>query len=426
MQFGKPTEQQLALINKLSRKEFTDDDVFVFGGKSAGDRIIENRYIQLSKELLQTFVDDSKKGVSWLLNHSWASYSEPVTIFGRTFDARIVPSNEEGETVELQIDKFIPRSDTLKNGRSANSVIEDIENGILFDTSIGWGSNKMVCSICNMEYYGGGCTHWRGKTYEDADGNQKLCYVIAKNPGFLMEESGVFDGAYRGAGISMCKTGDIIESQQGKFVVVDEFKELEKDTQVLGLYTSKGELMTFVKKSEHKKVVSLATENNTDTKGCESMEKFKELFQKIGFTVEEGKEVTLSQVLEHLSTEWEKLTKTEEPKEEFLSAVQTKEALGNEMSAEYVLKYAKEGIAYNKSTIENALSLGVKALGNAFTKETWETTFATMGTQDINKIAETWKAQAIESLKAGQRFSTSDTNTGIESKPDEAFVGFKK
>ncbi len=433
--FGVPNEQQLALINRLSKRNFEAKDVFVFGGKSAGDRIIEERYIQISKELLDTFVNNAKEGVSWLLNHSWSSWSEPVTIYGRTFDARLQPSSDKNETVELIIDKYIPRSDTIKNGRSANSVIEDIENGVLFDTSIGWGSNKYVCSICNSNYWD--CSHWRGNTYEDGDGKPQLCYIIAKNPGYLMEESGVFDGAYKGAGISMCNAGDIFESPQGKFLVIDEFKEVPKDTNVYGIYTSKGQLTTFIKKSDNQKifafsnsvdvtledVASAETEapkfnlNNTD-EGSDTMG-IKELFEKLGIAYDESD--TLDKVIEKLSKHWQSDNNQESTPEEFLSKEKATEAFGKEVTADEILKFAKEGIQYHKVTIDNTIALGIKAMGNEFPTETWKSTFSTMGTQSILDIAKTWEAQAKSELKAGQRYSSSDVSSPENEIPDEAY-----
>lgn len=432
--FGRPSEQQLELINRLAKREFTADDVFVFGGKSAGDRIIEERYIQISPELLETFAQNAKEGVSWLLNHSWSSWTEPTTIYGRTFDARLQKSNVPGETVELHIDKYIPRSDTVKNGRSANSIIEDIENGVLFDTSIGWGSNKMVCSICNMDYYGGGCNHWRGKTYEDADGNKKTCYVIAKNPGYLMEESGVFDGAYKGAGISMCTAGDIFENPQGKFLVVDELKELPKGTNVFGVYTSKGQLVTFVKKGEHQKLFSVeklisvdenkANEIFNKEKGSEEImdkEKVKALFEKIGITYDEND--TFEKMFEKVIEKCDNIPQAQSnPTPEYMTKQQATEALGKEMTAQEVLALAKDGIAYRNETIDSALAMGVKALGNDFPTETWKNTFATMSIQAIKDISKTWEAQAKSELKAGKKFSSDDDNKNISLEiPDDAY-----
>jgi hypothetical protein len=422
--FGVPTEEQLAKINKLAKRTFSAEEVFVFSGKSAGDMIIENRFIQLSKELLETFIMNAKEGVSWLLNHSWASWSEPVTIFGRTFDGRLEQSNAKDETVAMFLDKYIPRSETLKNGRSANSVIEDIENGVLFDTSIGWGSSKMVCSICNMDYYGGECNHLRGRIYEDADGNRKLCYIVAKNPGYLMEESGVFDGAYKGAGISMCSAGDEFETPQGKFVIVEELKELPPNTNVFGSYSEKSGILTYIKKSDHKKV--FAVPEKPESKGGESKlnEKVLKMFEAFDVEFKEC-ETKIEDAIAQLAEKYAAIPEVE-PKEDqvqsYMTQEQAKEKLGKELTADAVLKLAVEGQNYHSKVSDDALAMGVRAMGNDFPKETWERTFATMETSAIIDIMKTWETQANGSIPAGR---TSNPKAGQQTQssdiPDEAF-----
>ena len=425
--FGIPTEEQLAKINNLAKRNFTADDVFAFGGKAAGDMIIENRYIQLSKELLETFLKNSREGVSWLLNHSWSTFSEPTTIFGRTFDGSLEPSSEPGETVALYLDKYIPRSDTLKNGRSANSIIEDIENGVLFDTSIGWGSSKMVCSVCNMDYYGGGCNHYKGQIYEDADGNKKTCFIIAKNPGYLMEESGVFDGAYKGAGISMSSVGDEFETPQGKFIIIDELKELPKNANVFGSYSSKGEILTFVKKSEPKKVFAVkGAENN--------MDKLIKMLEAFGITYKEGETKLDDTLLNQLAEQWD--AKIEEikssvvpvmaqldPTADYMTQAIATEKLGVELSADEVLKLAKEGQVYHQEISDEALAMGVRAMANEFPAETWKNAFSTMSTQSIKDIMKTWEVQAKVVIPSG-RATDPEAGQNFAKEvviPDEAF-----
>src|SRR5690554_3919997 len=108
--FGTPTDEQLAKINKLTKRELSADEVFVFSGKSAGDLMIPSRHMRLSPELLKVMVDDAKKGVSFMLNHNWANWGGIQAVpFGKVFDGRLEKSNNEGETVELHLDKYIVR-----------------------------------------------------------------------------------------------------------------------------------------------------------------------------------------------------------------------------------------------------------------------------------------------------------------------------
>lgn len=260
--FGVPTDEQLSKINKISKRTLLADEVFFFSGKSAGDLMIPNRYTRLSPELLQVMVDDAKKGVSFMLNHNWSNWGGIQGIpYGKVFDGRVVSSNAEGETVEMHLDKFIVRDDEIIDGVSANALIKRIETGILSDTSIGFSTDRMTCSICGMNYWGGQCSHWRGRTYELADGTKKVCTLTAMPPSIvipynnnaLFEESIVWDGAYPGAVVTQSKHGDIIETPSGKFSILEDKEELPENTPLLGHYHN-GNIVTMVKKSDHKKV----------------------------------------------------------------------------------------------------------------------------------------------------------------------------
>ena len=275
--FGFPTDAQLEKINKLAKRALSADEVFVFSGKSAGDMLIPGRYMKLSPEILKVMVDDATKGVSFMLNHNWSNWGGIQAVpFGKVFDGRIENSNDEGETVSMYLDKYIVRDDEIVDGLSANALIKKIETGVLSDTSIGWGTDVMVCSICGMNYYSRDCSHYRGRTYELSGGTKKVCTVTAMPPSIiipnnnnaLFEESIVWDGAYPGAFVAQSKHGDIIELPTGKFTVIDDKEELPENTLFHGYYHN-GDIVTMVKKSDKKKVFAV-TDN---LKTADSMEK---------------------------------------------------------------------------------------------------------------------------------------------------------
>ena len=56
--------------------------------------------------------------------------------------------------------------------------------------------------------------------------------------------------------------------------------------------------------------------------------------------------------------------------------------------ADKVLFFAKEGIEYRKELKEEALKAGVRAMGDAFKKETWERNFDLM---DIQESKTQWR-----------------------------------
>jgi hypothetical protein len=368
--FGVPTNAQLAKINKLAKRTLSAEEVFVFPSKLAGDMIIPDRYVQLTKELLDVFAADADKGVSFLLDHSWhadgffgiGGRPKAAIPYGRTFNSSFGSATEEGETISLNADTYMMRGVSI-DGISTDDLIQSIEAGTLFDTSIGFSYNKAVCSICGNNINDSSkCDHYPGKTYEIEGRNgvkqNKLCFAKAYPPGGLWENSGVFDGAYPGAGM-LSKAGDILENETGLYQVITELKDIDPAKSIIATYGQRSGLLTMVKKSENKKVFS------------------------IGSVLVDGREYTEGDII----------------------------------------KFAKEGILYHAKAVDEAIRWGVRAMGNDFAAETWKNTLAIMEIQDIDNIVETWKTQAKELIPSGRHTDIAaghkmGSNSNI---PDEAF-----
>lgn len=447
--FGVPTDEQLAKINKLAKRTLSADEVFVFPDKLAGDMIIPDRYVQLTKELLDVFAVDAKKGVSILLDHSWApdgffglgGRPKAAIPYGRTFDSKFESSTEEGESVSLMADHYMARGIEL-DGIKTDDLIASVEAGTLFDSSIGFSYSKAICSVCGGNYRGSECGHYAGRTYEveDEDGvtRQKLCYIKAKPPGFLMENSLVFDGAYPGAGV-MSKAGEIFENETGIYQTVSELKGIDPVKALISTYSSRVGLITMVKKSDHKKVHSLGSIDDKNAKGGESKmnEKVLRMLETLGITYKEG-ETTLVEVLDQLVEKWDSTVQTIKVSTEPLKSAEGEPTLsigdivfpkkyllkefGKALTSDELTKLAKEGQEYHAQVIDDAIAMGVRAQGNDFPAETWKSTFATMSTKAIKDIMKTFEKQAGEEIPAGRQ---TDPGAGLGQKgssaPDEAF-----
>lgn len=414
--FGVPKDEQLSLINQFSKKALSKDDVFYFENKSVGDASIPSRYMSISHELLKLFAIDAKFGVSFMFNHSWADFCSKAVPYGKVIDSRLGVGTIEGETQALYLSKYIARSNEKVDGVSANDLIERIESGVLSDTSIGWGTDVMVCSICGMNYYGGQCSHWKGATYDMADGTKKVCTVLAMPPSIinkqsntaLYEESIVWDGAYPTAMLSMAKDGDIIELNTGKFQVLDDKLELPENELIYGRY-SNGSILTMVKKSENNKIFAM--------KGGEK-EMNKDKLETTDPVEEVAVEETTDEVVETPEVETQSIS-SDSP---VLLKEQILEKLGKEYSIDEVLTLAKEGIDYHKQVVDEAIAMGVRAMGNNFPAETWANTFAKMSTQSIKDINATWETQAKNLIPAGRKTDPEvDSNIQVVQMPDEAF-----
>lgn len=437
--FGVPSDEQLAKINKLAKRTLSKEELFVFSGSSAGDMLIPGRHTKLSHELLQTMVDDAKHGVSFMLNHSWSEFGSKGIPYGKVFDGRIVDSLKEGQSVELYLDKYIVKDNESVDGVSANALVKRIETGILSDTSIGFNTDRMTCSICDMNYWGGKCSHLRGRKYEMADGTTKTCFVTAMPPSIiipynnnaLFEESIVWDGAYPGAMVTQSKHGDIVETPTGNFIIVQDKEELPDNTLFFGKYHN-GNIVTMVKKSDHKKLISLGGIEDEKPKGSESSmnEKVLELLKSLGIEYKEN-ETKLENVINEIGEKFQPMLEEAlqavrsefegKSNNEYLSQEKVTEKLGTELSADEVLKLAKEGQDYHKALSDEAIAMGVRAMGNDFPAETWEKSFEVMGTGNIKDIMKTWELQANAGIPAGRKSNPDPNNKLTQSLPDEAY-----
>ncbi len=471
--FGIPTDEQLAKINKLAKRKLSADEVFVFPSKLAGDMIIPDRNVQLTKELLDVFAVDANKGVAFLLDHSWhadglfgmGGRPRAAIPYGRSFNSSFGLPTEDGETVSLNADTYMKRDVTI-DGVNTNDLIQSIESGTLFDTSIGFNYNKALCSICNKNIYRSDeCEHEPGKTYE-VEGDDKVvrnlfCYAKAYPPGGLWENSGVFDGAYPGAGM-LSRNGDILENESGIYQVITDLKGMDPSKPVIATYSDRLGLLTMVKKSENKKpfalgaLVDKAQSMMTDQesifalgnrigvskdqvinianlvlKGGEKTNMNEEKFKKMceAFDVTFDKTVTSTdEVLSQLVEKWDAATlavhENAEPLHLFMTEDQVAEKLGKELSSDEVLKLAKEGQEYHQEVIENAITMGVRAQGNDFPVETWRNAFTTMSTASIKDITSTFEAQAKAVIPAGRGTSPEAGVEGFNKSqqiPDEAY-----
>lgn len=439
--FGVPTEEQLAKINKLAKRTLSADEVFAFSGKSAGDMLIPNRYTRISKELLQVMADDAKKGVSFMLNHNWSNWGGIQGIpYGKVFDGELKVSLEDNEATELHLSKYIVRDDEIVDGVSANALIKRIETGILSDTSVTFSTDTMVCSICGKNYFSRECSHWRGAKYEMEDGTTKTCTVTAMPPSIIIpynnnalyEESIVWDGAYPGAMVSQAKDGDIIELPTGNFAVLGDKEELPDNTAFLNKYHN-GNILTMVKKSDHKKVHNLGGIDEGNKEGVKKLmnEKLQKMLKDFGMSVEETEKLTVddaSEILNQLAEKWDNTVETIKnsieplkPTDEFLSKETVKEKLGAELTADNVLNLAKEGQEYRKQLIDDTITMGVRAMGNEFKAETWKVTLSTMESSAIKDIMANFETQAKNNIPSGRK-TDPEAGEGLKvSIPDDAF-----
>lgn len=411
--FGVPTAGQLEKINALAKRTLSKDEVFAFSTKMVGDALLEDRAIKLHKTLLEVYRDDARKGVSFMLDHAWSGFQKAL-VYGRTFDAMLKKGDGsvEGETRALHGDTYIVRGKE-KDGISTDSIIADIEDGTLFDVSIGFGFETAICSICGNNYYKySECEHFRGREYDG-----QLCYIIAKPPGCLMELSGVFDGAYPTAGV-LSQAG--LPEGKSDFVQLpdEELKKLPSGIMTYASYGSNsGRLLTYHKKDDLAKGNVFTVPDLSSLKGSDP-----KMSEPVTYTQEQVDALTKEAVDKAVADALANVPMAElDSMPEYLSQAQATEKLGKELPADKVLSYAKEGMAYRAELVEEALKAGVRAQADAFKKETWERNFELMSVQDIKDTMDTWQKQAKDEIPSGRASSAGSQQTIAQTLPDDAF-----
>lgn len=156
-------------------------------------------------------------------------------------------------------------------------------------------------------------------------------------------------------------------------------------------------------------------------------EKLKKMLETFGVTFEEGK-TTFEELCNGLAEKWAAIPIDES----LMTQEQVKEKFGKDLSADEVLNLAKDGQTfatqkaeydlYRQQTVDAALAMGVRAMGNDFPADTWKATFASMGKKAIEDITKTWETQAKADIPAG-RLTNPEANNQKQSQsiPEEMY-----
>ena len=397
---AKPTEEQLSLINKLSVRKLTEDECYVFTNYMI-DNLPTSYYSIIHSNLLNTFIGDVRKGVALLLVHN--DKKLPV---GRSFDARLVTeySEKENRTItSLYGDFYIPYNINFEGGVTSNDIIEGIETGINFATSIGFSAEQWTCSICGNDIRDyEKCPHVPGKEYIVNDEKIK-CYVIVGENGIgrLTEDSIVFAGACKQAGIVSNYSENVNDfSNMSKLSTINDFKSIPVGS-TLWQYYSQKESVIYLKKDV------LSTEVNNLYKRSENnimLDKIKEITSSYGFSFknEEDFEQNFSNFIDSKLNEQKIKLETEfnEQKAKLENELNEKNAIIEKLEKENGELSEKAELAerYRKDLIEQALQAGIRCQGNAFPKDTFEKFLISLSVDEIKNIIKDFENQFNETF----------------------------
>lgn len=184
------TGEDLQLINKLTVKELSAEEVYTFNVilcDNEVDRDCERFDIAALEKMAVLFV-----GVTGIFDHNPGNGNQTARIFAAKCEkipGRITSLGDEYICVKAKA--YMPR--TNKNA----DLITEIDAGIKKEVSVSCSAKSFTCSICGGDMRHGNCGHIKGETY-----GGKLCHCILSDITDAYEWSFVAIPAQVGAGVT--------------------------------------------------------------------------------------------------------------------------------------------------------------------------------------------------------------------------------
>ncbi len=217
------TPEILEKINKFTRREFTEEELYVFDlilCDNEIDRDCERFSDGALKKMSTLFI-----GKTGIFDHNAAAANQNA----RIFDTELITDNsrtsKSGEPYKyLKASAYMIRTDENKN------LIAEIDGGIKKEVSISCSAAKRICSVCGRDRSREGCEHVKGKLY-----NGRMCHIILDDISDAYEWSFVAVPAQVNAGVTK-KFRDEGNVKQSAAEYSDEDSELRREIRRLAFF----------------------------------------------------------------------------------------------------------------------------------------------------------------------------------------------
>lgn len=176
-------------INRFTRREFTEDELYIFPVKlcdNAIDRDGERFSDKALEELKTLFV-----GKTGIFDHDPRAGNQEA----RVFDTEVVSENKT--TSDGRPYKYLKAKAYMVRNAANQPLIDEIDAGIKKEVSVGCSARKKICSVCGTNVFEQGCSHVKGKEY-----GGKLCHHILDDINDAYEWSFVAVPAQINAGVT--------------------------------------------------------------------------------------------------------------------------------------------------------------------------------------------------------------------------------
>ncbi len=177
-------------INKFTRREFIEEEIYVFSVILC-DNDIDRDYECFSDKALEQ-LKELFIGKTGIFDHNASTSNQNA----RIFETEIIVDDER-RTGNGSIYKYLKASAYMVRTDENKNLIAEIDGGIKKEVSISCSASKRICSVCGIDKAKTGCNHTKGKIFDG-----KLCYVILDDISDAYEWSFVAVPAQVNAGVT--------------------------------------------------------------------------------------------------------------------------------------------------------------------------------------------------------------------------------
>lgn len=182
------TDEELALINKYTRRQLSKDEVYVFSVVLCDndiDRDGERFTVESLFALEKLFV-----GKTGIFDHNPAAKNQTARIFACAVEAVDGRKTATGDDYfRLKARAYLPVS------KKNSDIILALDSGIIKEVSVGCAVEEVLCSICGEKL--NACPHRKGEIY-----GSKICCGELVNPYDAYEWSFVAVPSQKAAGVT--------------------------------------------------------------------------------------------------------------------------------------------------------------------------------------------------------------------------------
>ena len=288
----KLSNDDLEMINKLTRRNFEENEVYTFNVVLC-DNEIDREHERFTDEALDKLAT-LFVGKTGILDHNPTSGNQTARIY-KCYTEFI---KGKFNKLKMPYKRLVATAYMPKSEKNENIILE-IDSGIKKEVSVGCSVESKICSICGQNVNETKCAHKKGRRYK-IENTYKTCHYILDNPTDAYEWSFVAVPAQREAGvikafspvmkggeknmeeiIKSLNSGEAVSlSEQEALKIADLIKNLKEKAEIGGYY--KEELRSEVVRLSSLVQPEVSTElmkNITNKFSIEELKAFKKCFQ---------------------------------------------------------------------------------------------------------------------------------------------------